>query len=464
MKKFIAKSISVYSRRFSRDEGMNQSWCVVTFSKRLRSNIEKRLRIRITPWRPSPLGQTPLPSSTSRYVDSILSAPLCEETITHPFLQQWEKICIGVLHHTNTADIDADSIAAACLKRDWSTVLSLLKQSPSLALKTFPQANNVTSSILHTAFTDLPKGSSKELKDSDCQLRVKVIEFILKCTPSAATILNGHKNLPLHVCLNRNCGIPLKKRADLIRMFLDAYPASAATPGGKLGRLPLHCICADFFGNDLVTSLLEANPSAASTPDKEGNLPLHVACARYCTIEKFNLLRKANPDAVFTTNNMNELPLDMALKTSSIKRPNKALIEAIKSIASVQETSEIDVGHIDPDLFKHFEERLFNLTDDPTTEKGLKRSHYDEPSLQSSDFLNYTDAPAPKKRKVTLESVSLPASSSSGDESDSNSSSEDFWCGTPTLDDEFTVLIREDLGIFESLDEDEKMESLLASV
>lgn len=212
-------------------------------------------------------------------------------------------------------------ILNGCRGDDWSLVLRMVQDDPTLATKIMKMDNRISTTILHQAI------SSK----GDVRARTEVIQAVLKTSPEVAMVSSGYGSLPLHAICQRNTKMPSQMKEKLIKTLIDAYPKALLTEGGIARRTPLHVAFTDYLSPQLANTMIEMGPKATFMKDKKGWLPIHVAVSRHCSPEKLRMLLKANPASLkATTGPGGDTLLDLARNTRKKGHPNKKLIAEIE--------------------------------------------------------------------------------------------------------------------------------------
>lgn len=118
---------------------------------------------------------------------------------------------------------------------NWKVISELIRKKPSLALVKFARLHGgPKATVLHFAISNHSSTSSLGHLE---QLMHQIISKI----PTAATILNGLRCLPLHVaCTGQPIKFDSTSRQSLILKLIKAFPEALATKGGMEERTPLH--------------------------------------------------------------------------------------------------------------------------------------------------------------------------------------------------------------------------------
>jgi len=221
-----------------------------------------------------------------------------------------------------------ESINRALDAKDFGDVDKFLSNDPSVALKPFfMRLGKVSSTVLHKLISI--RGSEKQ--------RVALIDKILDKTPEAARIVNSQNCLPLHQILQRNVQMNKDDKNRITRKLMAVYPESVKVPGGKLQRLPLHILFTDFKCPTLTQEIIDAYPEACGMADLEGYLPAHIGCRRHTSPHKLDMLLAHYPQALEALTNKKEYLLDLAYASSSVKHPNRSLIQHLVHLGSPNE-------------------------------------------------------------------------------------------------------------------------------
>jgi hypothetical protein len=212
-------------------------------------------------------------------------------------------------------------ILNSCRADDWSLILRMVQEDPTLATKIMIMDNHISTTILHQAITS----------KADIHARTRVIQAALEISPEAAMVSSGYGSLPLHVICQRNTKMPSQTKEKLIHDLINSYPEALLTEGGVARRTPLHVAFTDYLSPQLANTMIEMGPKATFMKDRKGWLLIHVAVSRHCSPEKLRMLLKANPDSLkATTGPGGESLLDLAKSTRKKGHPNKKLIAELE--------------------------------------------------------------------------------------------------------------------------------------
>jgi hypothetical protein len=214
------------------------------------------------------------------------------------------------------------TLCGMCRASQWDRVLSLLEQTPSIALEMLKMDNNNSTTVLHQVITT---------RSPNTQPRFDVIKHILKETPEAARIKNGFGSLPLHVVAQRNIKLDAATKEKVILALVDAYPGALFVEGGVGRRSPLHIVFTDYTSSKVVKRMIDAGREATLVKDKKGWLPIHVAASRHSSPEKISMLLNACPKSLFAKTDDGETPLQLAISTATKTHPNHTLIKHLKA-------------------------------------------------------------------------------------------------------------------------------------
>ena len=273
-----------------------------------------------------------------------------------------------------------------CTSKEWSTITEMIRQQPDHALTNIRGKNNKTTTILHQIMASKDK--------DDMAARVLLANTIIDLKPEAASINNGYKSLPLHICIRNSYGMRTTnndRKNDLVELFrklINAYP-DAVTSENAVKRNPLHIACSHFCPTSIVKLLLDTAPSAASMKDNQGFLPLHLACKRRCSTDKIFLLLNAYPKSIVVRTQDGLTPVQLAQKAPEKSQQNDflmtVLIQREKSHRTMVEAMDSD--HKNHRSLINSDDVLVQVQSNPKMD-SVKKSYQEKNDSGDHDILD----------------------------------------------------------------------------
>uniref|UniRef100_A0A7S3MB41 Uncharacterized protein n=1 Tax=Spumella elongata TaxID=89044 RepID=A0A7S3MB41_9STRA len=166
---------------------------------------------------------------------------------------------------------------------------------------------------------------------------LEVIQYLLQANP-ASTRQRGEGDLvPLQ------CGFfnESQHRLEIVTCLLDADPSAAATIGVD-GDTALHMAAVQECELDLIERVVRAFPAAATIQNDIGLLPLHAACYSKKSLDIVKLLLKVYPQGAQVASVTGMLPANIAAEYSSAE----VLEEVLRAYpAAINESSAEDLNN-----------------------------------------------------------------------------------------------------------------------
>jgi len=175
-----------------------------------------------------------------------------------------------------------------------------------------------------------------------------VIRFLVEHYPPAIKHLSivdegvHHYNvfyvegLPLHYYLSRNKNVDF----DTVKMLVEAYPQSLRVTGEDVSCYPIHAL----FHNEntdklheILTYLLQLQPSSARILDGDGDTLLHLACrTKNVTLDTVQTLFNSWPEAMRMPGEENSLPIHTLCHNHKLEEGTS--IDILRFILNIDQT------------------------------------------------------------------------------------------------------------------------------
>lgn len=212
---------------------------------------------------------------------------------------------------------------------------------------------NVTLEIITYLLDVFPRAVSNGLVEKDNVIMVayllhyacynkncpsSVVKLLLETFPSAIeqlcivekginnTWYEGVYGLPLHYYLSRNKSVDI----DIVKSLIEAYPTSLKISDEENACLPLHALFHNESTDNLqeiITYLIELEPSSIRMLDKHGNTPLQLACMNSnMNLNILQFLYNEYPEAMRIPDNDGYLPINNLCSNRRISDTNSIAI------------------------------------------------------------------------------------------------------------------------------------------